>query len=133
MGSRKKDENAFPILIGFVDGITMAYVTALACVIRLLVAFSSKKEISEARNLLFVFRKTTFKLFPKSVQTYNVHLLCHLAQQVQDHGTLSNLSAFAFESANYHLTRCISCFNTKTLFCRALDSKVQVSRFLTSH
>ncbi|CAG0897868.1 unnamed protein product [Cyprideis torosa] len=56
------------------------------------------------------FFRATKETLPAHFATLNVHLLHHLPQYLEKHGSINNASAFPFESALGLLSRCISSF-----------------------
>lgn len=51
-----------------------------------------------ANELLRTFIQHCIKLYGKRFVAYNIHSLCHLAQECAEHGSLENFSSFRFEN-----------------------------------
>lgn len=60
--------------------------------------FISKFSCSFPQELLNIFTKSCEKLYGQEFLIYNVHILCHLANDVQIYGPLDLFSCFSFEN-----------------------------------
>lgn len=71
----------------------------LHCGIYILTSLILHKTLNAyANTILRTFIKHSVTLFGKSFVVYNVHSLCHLAQECDDHGCLDTFSAFRYEN-----------------------------------
>ena len=91
-------------LADFIDDQYLQSFNQLSVAIRLL----SMKEVTgdnikEAERLIGDFQGSFVKLYGKESQSFNIHSLRHLCDQVRRKGPLWRNSAFAFESANHFL------------------------------
>lgn len=60
-----------------------------------------------ANELLRTFIQHCINLYGKRFVTYNVHSLCHLAQEYTEHGFLENFSSFKFENRLKSIKSCL--------------------------
>lgn len=60
-----------------------------------------------AHNFLMDYVEKFIDLYGIDSISHNVHNLCHLADDVEQYGSLSNISAYPFESTLYRIKRCL--------------------------
>ena len=75
----------------------------------------SDEEICLSDELVMVFRELAPFFYGETSQTFNMHILVDLADQVKSAGPLSSLSTMAFESAHYQLKRAVGPNTTASL------------------
>lgn len=90
------NNNYYNLLLKFIIGI------------RLLCEDVTVRTVSEAKHLLENFCETFPRLFGIEYQSYNLHSLLHLPDQVLNFGPLWCTSAMTFESAIYQLKHSVS-------------------------
>ena len=76
------------------------------------------KETDIAGNILTYFRKQLVRFYGDKSETFNVHTLSHLSDQVKQCGPLSSSSSIAFEAAHFQLKRPLSESTSTSVFTR---------------
>lgn len=75
------------------------------CAIRILLSKLNENYNKFANDLLILFVKHGIKLYDQSFCVYNVHVLIHLAADVEMYGDLNNVSSFPFKNYLYKIKR----------------------------
>ena len=87
----------------------------LSSAVRYLVEPLDKSFIDVAERLIKIFQNLVPRFYGEAAQTFNVHSLGHLADQVKMSGPLASLSCMPFEAAHYHLKRAIGPITSASL------------------
>ncbi|KMQ87123.1 hypothetical protein RF55_13687 [Lasius niger] len=61
--------------------------------------FVKSQQMREYANLLRLFIQHSIQIYGHVFVVYNVHALCHLLKECEEHGSLDEFSAFKFENA----------------------------------
>ena len=105
----------FTSLYGTLSLFMFIHFFLLSSAVRYLVEPLDKSFIDVAERLIKIFQKLVPRFYGEAAQTFNMHSLGHLADQVKMSGPLASLSCMPFEAAHYHLKRAIGPITSASL------------------
>ncbi|CAF1433030.1 unnamed protein product [Rotaria sordida] len=87
-----------PIMLNHLPILLFSHFVLYSLAIKLLYSPQTKEEILFAERLLDFYCRTASNVHDSSIEIFSLHAHLHLSYQVRQHGGLTHMSAFAFES-----------------------------------